>query len=84
MIIYGLRTRTRALGQRASECPNCHRVAMTSYAQRRRWFTLFFVPLFPISGRTSIANCGLCGYQYQVDTKQVDAEFSKPGGPAAV
>lgn len=73
MIIWGLRNRGNALGQIQLTCPNCHRAAMTSLAQTRRWFTLFFIPLFPIGAKQSIAVCGLCGFRYQVDNAQAES-----------
>ena len=32
----------------------------------RGWFTLFFIPLFPISGRRSFTQCPHCGAQFSV------------------
>ena len=71
--VYGIRSRVQDLGQKLLNCPNCHRDAMTGLSQSRRWFTLFWIPLFPISGKTTAAQCGLCGYRYAVDTKQAEA-----------
>jgi zinc-ribbon family len=67
MIIWGYRSRSKTLGQRPVSCPNCHQTAMTGFGQSRRWFTIFFIPIFPISGSTTVASCGLCGYRYKVD-----------------
>jgi transcription elongation factor Elf1 len=77
MIIWGMRSRSKALGQRVLNCPNCHRDAMTVAAQTRRWFTLFFIPIFPISSKQTIAQCGLCGYRYQVDNTQAEALYGQ-------
>ena len=82
MIIWGLRQRGKVLGQRMLTCPNCHREAMTGIAQNRRWFTLFFIPIFPISARKTTAVCGLCGFRYEMDTKYADSLF--PAGTKAV
>jgi hypothetical protein len=75
VIIYGLRNRGKTLGQRVLNCPNCHRDAMTIATQTRPWFTLFFIPIFPVGAKKTIARCGLCGYQYQVDTQQAEALY---------
>lgn len=72
MIIWGLRSRGKALGQFPISCPNCHREAMTTISQSRRWFSLFFIPIFPISAKKSIARCNLCGFQYQFDNVHAD------------
>lgn len=72
MIIWGLKSRGKALGQFTLPCPNCHRDAVTAVSQSRRWFTLFFVPVFPISAKRSVARCGLCGFQYVLDNARAD------------
>jgi transcription elongation factor Elf1 len=82
MIIWGFRSRGKALGQRMLNCPNCHRDAMTAAYQSRRWFTLFFIPVFPIGAKRTLARCGLCGYQYQVDNAQAEALFGAGAQPA--
>ena len=81
MIIWGLRTRGKALGQVQVTCPNCHRAAMTALGQSRRWFTLFFIPIFPIGANNTTAVCGLCGYRYQVDSQQAAALLARPAMP---
>ncbi len=81
MIIWGLRSRTKTLGQRMLNCPNCHRDAMTAAVQTRRWFTLFFIPIFPISGKKTIAVCGLCGFRYEVNNEQAEAMFGAAAKP---
>lgn len=80
MIIWGFRSRGKDLGQRPVTCPNCHRTAMTAFAERRRWFTLFFIPIFPVGGKQSIALCGLCGYRYAVEPAAVERLFGNPAG----
>ncbi len=75
MILFGFRTRGKTLGQHTVGCPNCHREAMTTFSQRRSWFTLFFIPIFPISGKTTVATCNLCGFRYNVDNQKAEALF---------
>jgi transcription elongation factor Elf1 len=81
MIIWGFRSRGKALGQRVLNCPNCHRDAMTAAYQSRRWFTLFFIPIFPIGEKKTVARCGLCGFQYQVSNEQAESLFSAAAKP---
>ena len=82
MIIYGARTRVKTAGQVQITCPNCHRPAMTTISQSRRWMTLFFIPIFPIGAKNSTAVCGLCGYRYQVDTKKAEELLAQPAAVA--
>ena len=71
MIIYGMRNRGKLLGQMQVTCPNCHRAAMTGFAESRRWFTLFFIPIFPIGAKNTTGTCGLCGARYAVDGQKI-------------
>lgn len=80
-IIFGLRTRRKDLGQRVLNCPNCHRDAMTAATQVRSWFALFFIPVIPLGAKKTIARCGLCGFQYQVDNAQAAALYGVGAAP---
>ena len=81
MIIWGFRSRGKVLGQRTLNCPNCHRDAMTGAAESRRWFTLFFIPIFPVGAKKTVAQCGLCGFRYQVDNAQAATLYGAGATP---
>lgn len=83
MIVYGFRNRGKILGQRMLNCPNCHRDAMTTASRNQRWFTLFWIPIFPIGAKKTVARCGLCGFQYQVDNQQAEALYTQNQAQAA-
>jgi len=51
---------------------------MTTLSQSQRWFTLYWIPLFPIGAKNTTAVCGLCGYRYQVDTKKAQELLAQP------
>jgi transcription elongation factor Elf1 len=76
MIIAGYRTRGKVLGQKPFECPNCHQLAMTVVQTNQRWFTLFFLPLFPIGAKNYIARCGRCGFTYKMPKERAEAAFA--------
>jgi len=60
-ILFGTRTFFKTIGTGTFFCPQCG--GDRSYAQRvgRRWFTLFFIPIFPISGvRSEHVRCDTC------------------------
>lgn len=73
MIIWGFRSRGKSYGQIQMACPHCQKQAMTTISQSRRWFALFFIPIFPISSKNTIAVCGLCGYRYGIKS-----EYAQP------
>jgi hypothetical protein len=84
MIVYGLRSRNKVLGQVAYECSQCHQIAYHSGVRTTKWFTLFWVPVIPFSKKTT-ARCGTCGFQQQLDNKDADRVFAKPpAAPATV
>lgn len=69
VILYGLRQRSKPLGQLTYVCPRCqqncpHVVAKTQYI-----FTLFFVPLLPLRS-SYLATCVNCRYQEKVSKDQ--------------
>jgi hypothetical protein len=62
-IVFGFSERKKDLGQHVRLCLHCQREAFHSIRQQQRWFTLFFVPIFPISGKEQIDRCQICGYE---------------------
>lgn len=60
-IIWGFRTRYKKIGEGMFFCPRCG--ADRPYLQRvgRRWFTLYYIPLFPSgSARNEHVQCQVC------------------------
>lgn len=41
----------------------------------RTWFTLFFLPIFPVSGKTRFTECPSCGSQFAVAPEQLRAQL---------
>lgn len=68
-IILGTSHRVKALGQSPRSCPRCQHDTVHTLERRQSWFTLFFIPIFPISKATYVARCNLCG-QETVVTEQ--------------
>ena len=75
-VICGSRSRNRVMGQMQNICPQCKKKGFQTVVCSRRWFTLYFIPLIPLSKKT-IARCNLCGFQYAMDNKQADSLFSQ-------
>lgn len=59
----GPRVRTR--------CPSCEQVADMVPRSCRHWFTLFFVPVFPIGPKMSFSQCSHCQTTFHVPPEQV-------------
>ncbi len=53
-------------GEVQAICPNCHRNSRIVAKRHRQWFTIFFIPIFPVSRTKRISECSLCGTQFPV------------------
>src|SRR4051812_45488514 len=56
-------------------CPRCSQEVGFLAKGYRTWFTLFFVPIFPISGKTRFTECPQCGAQFQVSPEELRAQI---------
>ncbi len=65
IIIYGTRGVTSNLEEGDFHCPHCQNESSYKLKQVRRFFTLFFIPIFPISSGIRYVECGNCGSQYE-------------------
>jgi hypothetical protein len=60
MIIFGFRSYLRLLAMLTLVCGSCHNPAAHRVVQVIRKFTLFFIPLFPVSVSRH-TTCSYCG-----------------------
>jgi len=72
MIIFGTRGTAMILAILNFVCANCHVPAAQRVIKRVTKFTLFFIPLFPISTSYSV-ECVYCGVRTPIDKAQADA-----------
>lgn len=70
-VIFGFRTRVKALARLLLICQVCSRPAAQTVYRKVRWFTLFFIPVIPFN-RKHLLQCAMCGH-VGVITKE-DAE----------
>ncbi len=61
MIIFGWRTRQKTLNVLRGQCPVCHAERDIHDQSNRVWFTLFFLPIFPIRTVGQHRVCSHCG-----------------------
>ncbi|WP_445337160.1 hypothetical protein [Clavibacter sp. CFBP 8614] len=84
MIIFGTRGMVRILGQLFFVCLLCRHEAAQRLVRRARWFTLFFIPVFPFLIRR-VVSCAYCGGESPVDREAADlflAEVEAGAAPA--
>jgi len=72
MIIFGTRGTAMILAMLTFVCANCHVPAAQRIIKRVTKFTLFFIPLFPVS-TSYLVECVYCGVRTPIDKKQADA-----------
>ena len=65
MIIFGTKGRTKEIGRGEFFCPNCR--IQRPYIEKRisRYFTLYFIPIFPIKKLGEYVECQVCKKAYK-------------------
>jgi tetratricopeptide (TPR) repeat protein len=58
-------------------CPNCNQQADIVGKAYRQWFTVFFIPIFPISGSTRFSRCSNCGATFQVAADELGSRVAQ-------
>ncbi|HZN34782.1 MAG TPA: zinc-ribbon domain-containing protein, partial [Pirellulaceae bacterium] len=64
MIIYGWRTLESEVGQGGFRCPSCKTQQAYRQFSHRTWFTLYFLPVFPLGTENSYVQCQCCYSQF--------------------
>jgi len=59
-------------------CPACRQQSKLLAMQGRDWFTLFFIPVFPISGAKRFVKCENCQTCFEADIEQLRHKASMP------
>ena len=73
IILFGSKTilSNRSEPPVEARCPNCGRVTRIVPKSYRTWFTVFFIPVFPIGGAKPVAECSSCGAMFEADPEQL-------------
>jgi tetratricopeptide (TPR) repeat protein len=70
--LFGTRNMISNGGQAATAvCPRCSRQAGFQNRAARTWFTLFFIPLFPMSAKRPFCQCQNCQAQFKGSAEQL-------------
>jgi hypothetical protein len=78
MVIFGYRGRTSNVARGSFHCPFCGAVRGYTHQKFTRWFTLYFLPIFPLNDLGESLKCDGCGKQWDTMfiTKQTAATSS--------
>lgn len=65
MIIYGYRNKEIEMSTGNFHCPKCETQRQYKFKKIVRYFTLFFIPLFPLGTTSQYIECSICGRTYK-------------------
>ena len=82
MIIFGLKSVVKLLAMVNLVCRNCHNPAAQRVLKVTRWFTLFFIPVFPVGVSRSMT-CTFCGIGSKLSKEDAEhlEQSARGGGP---
>ncbi len=80
MIIWGSKGRTSTIKSGDFYCPDCSDYKAYNHQKVRRWFTLYFIPVFPLSDLGEYIECSECKSTYKdnvldYDPKKQERDF---------
>lgn len=78
MIIYGYRNREKELGTGTFYCSKCEVQRPYRHKKLVRYFTLFFIPLFPLGTLSEYVECQVCGRAYTTEVLRAASTTSTP------
>ena len=65
MIIWGTRTRNVQMKEGQFRCPKCEEARAYKHMQQKTYFTLYFLPLFPVRKGAEWWECQTCTRAYE-------------------
>ena len=81
MLIFGWRASPSVKATGNFDCPVCASNQPCAHLENRTWFTLFFIPIFPVSAANLRVVCGGCNSEF--DPTQVFAGTDHAAHPAS-
>lgn len=73
-IIFGWPKREKFVGSASPGfCEHCQNQTMWSHVKTRRWVSLFFVPVLPVSRASHWLVCDICGVSIEMDKEEARA-----------
>ena len=77
ILIFGTKRKFKNLGTLENcHCSRCNNTSDWNFMEYRDWFTLFWIPVFPISARKEYLECPICRQIYDVPKNQL-FEFNR-------
>lgn len=88
ILIWGTKGRTSAAGEGDFYCPDCNSRHRYTLQEVKRWFTFFFIPIFPMGKLGDYVECNTCRATFNqrvlhMDPDRARAEFEAAFSVAA-
>lgn len=80
LIIWGTSSREKLMGTGEFHCPQCRAQRPFQHQKIQRYFTLYFIPLFPVGTIAEYISCVGCHGQFQMQILQMQAPSGWGGG----
>jgi len=79
-IIYGTKKLKKELGtySQNSQCQHCNNVINYSFFSVWTWFTLFWIPIFPVSRKKYYSVCPICSFGYEHTKEEIEKMINQP------
>jgi len=74
MIIWGSTGKEKTIGRGDFYCPQCQRMSPFTHRRASRYFTLYFIPLFPMETLGEFVQCEQCGGDFSQDILDLSPE----------
>jgi hypothetical protein len=77
-ILFGTKTRFKTLSTGQFYCPQCRTRREYELRLARDYFTLYFIPIFPVHTRGEVVTCLSCGTTFQKEVLAVPEPANSP------
>lgn len=72
IIIFGTKRKRKEMGviHLAGVCERCNNTAQRVVFSQQTWFTLFWIPVFPVSKKRYYNICVICGQANEINKEE--------------
>ncbi|MEJ7731007.1 MAG: zinc-ribbon domain-containing protein, partial [Polyangiaceae bacterium] len=83
LIIWGTRTREKVFASGEFQCPTCQRQTPYTHKKLRRYFALYFIPIFPVATVSEWIDCAVCSGKFDLTALAAAPQLAagQPQGP---
>jgi hypothetical protein len=78
MIIWGSKARMKTIGKGQFHCPTCRQQRAYEQKIAKRYFTLYFIPLFPIGDLGEFVECQTCRVTFKPEVLNLKPPKPQP------